>query len=543
MAGGAEVDGSAAGGSAASGPETAAGAGSGGGTVGDATTRGSTDSEGQTGGTQAGKPTTTTDGTATVPAGDATSADDTAAGAKTGEAATDETGAGEDGIPEPSSSLIEKAGEMAAEVSRRFSNWFGTEADKADALAISTVSYRLLGPRAGEATISGRAPLGLEVRLAIDGTDVGITRAGENGRFLYEATYWLSPGPHTATAEAVDSAGRTVLETEFSFDRERQQADDAVVADADAGGKTAAPGEADGSGSAAGAGTARPVPSADGFAIRSILYESLGQKRGRVTVSGSGAPDADVRVVIDDDDIGMTRSDATGAWVLDSDYWVRPGTHGVRAELLAPNGDTIAGLDQEFRREAAMADAGAAGGSLASADDAAGSPALTGESQKADGEAAASDAPLEIAGATTSARQLRKPGRKSFKRRTLKAGTVAAARRHASRRATRAGWSQKRRRAAAVAARHSTHKTVRILRGTKREVVRVPVGRRLWSRRHGFLSEGGRRYHRVRRGDTLWGIARRYYGRGSRYPRIYGANRRRIRNPDLIYPRQRLLIP
>ncbi|MDU3351963.1 MAG: LysM peptidoglycan-binding domain-containing protein, partial [Clostridium sp.] len=44
-------------------------------------------------------------------------------------------------------------------------------------------------------------------------------------------------------------------------------------------------------------------------------------------------------------------------------------------------------------------------------------------------------------------------------------------------------------------------------------------------------------------GDTLWGIATRYYGNGAQYPKIYNANRNIISNPNLIYPGQRLVIP
>jgi colicin import membrane protein len=47
----------------------------------------------------------------------------------------------------------------------------------------------------------------------------------------------------------------------------------------------------------------------------------------------------------------------------------------------------------------------------------------------------------------------------------------------------------------------------------------------------------------VRRGDSLWRIARRHYGRGSKFRRIYRANRRKIRNPDLIFPCQRFRVP
>ena len=48
-------------------------------------------------------------------------------------------------------------------------------------------------------------------------------------------------------------------------------------------------------------------------------------------------------------------------------------------------------------------------------------------------------------------------------------------------------------------------------------------------------------YHVVVRGDTLWGIAKRYYGNGNRYPEIAKANN--IANPDIIYVGQKLLIP
>ena len=40
----------------------------------------------------------------------------------------------------------------------------------------------------------------------------------------------------------------------------------------------------------------------------------------------------------------------------------------------------------------------------------------------------------------------------------------------------------------------------------------------------------------IRRGDNLWRIARRNYGRGIRYEAIFAANRDRIRNPHRIYP-------
>jgi nucleoid-associated protein YgaU len=44
-------------------------------------------------------------------------------------------------------------------------------------------------------------------------------------------------------------------------------------------------------------------------------------------------------------------------------------------------------------------------------------------------------------------------------------------------------------------------------------------------------------------GDTLWLISAKHYGRGWLFLRIYWANRRKIRDPDVIYPCERLFVP
>ena len=50
-------------------------------------------------------------------------------------------------------------------------------------------------------------------------------------------------------------------------------------------------------------------------------------------------------------------------------------------------------------------------------------------------------------------------------------------------------------------------------------------------------------YYVIKSGDTLSRIAANYYGDGSLYPRIFEANREVIKNPDLIYPGQKIRIP
>lgn len=51
------------------------------------------------------------------------------------------------------------------------------------------------------------------------------------------------------------------------------------------------------------------------------------------------------------------------------------------------------------------------------------------------------------------------------------------------------------------------------------------------------------RRYTVVRGDCLWKIAQRFYGKGTLWPRIYDANRNQIKKPDLIYPGQVFVIP
>jgi hypothetical protein len=59
------------------------------------------------------------------------------------------------------------------------------------------------------------------------------------------------------------------------------------------------------------------------------------------------------------------------------------------------------------------------------------------------------------------------------------------------------------------------------------------------------VQKGARRarVYTVRRGDTLWDIAEYYLGGGWRYRAIVRENRRKIRDPHWIYPRQEFTIP
>ncbi|HHW75960.1 MAG TPA: peptidoglycan-binding protein LysM [Xanthomonadaceae bacterium] len=50
-------------------------------------------------------------------------------------------------------------------------------------------------------------------------------------------------------------------------------------------------------------------------------------------------------------------------------------------------------------------------------------------------------------------------------------------------------------------------------------------------------------YYVIQKGDTLSAIAKKFLGNASAYPKLFEANREVIKDPDLIYPGQKIRIP
>jgi nucleoid-associated protein YgaU len=51
------------------------------------------------------------------------------------------------------------------------------------------------------------------------------------------------------------------------------------------------------------------------------------------------------------------------------------------------------------------------------------------------------------------------------------------------------------------------------------------------------------RTYEVKSGDSLSKIAQKHYGNGNLWRKIYEANRDQIKDPDVIHPGQKLIIP
>lgn len=50
-------------------------------------------------------------------------------------------------------------------------------------------------------------------------------------------------------------------------------------------------------------------------------------------------------------------------------------------------------------------------------------------------------------------------------------------------------------------------------------------------------------FYEIKKGDTLWAIAKAHYGDGNKYNKIFEANKEVIKDPDLIFPGQKIRIP
>jgi murein DD-endopeptidase MepM/ murein hydrolase activator NlpD len=79
-----------------------------------------------------------------------------------------------------------------------------------------------------------------------------------------------------------------------------------------------------------------------------------------------------------------------------------------------------------------------------------------------------------------------------------------------------------------------------------------PAGMRGWSDPKKYFSEPlpqeqqqtqQPHIYEVIPGDSLWKIAEKFYGNGAKWRLIYEANKDKIKNPNLIYPYQKLIIP
>lgn len=330
----------------------------------------------------------------------------------------------------------------------------------------------------GNAVLAGRADPKAIIVLYANGQEIARTQANENGEWVVALEKPLAPGEYELMVVTASPDGSRQVESRerlaVSVPKTADEPPMVALIAPDAPTKVLQQPEApSGQATAAGTPATTAAPAATGpdattaptTSTGPLAVATVAKDQGRLTVSGTAAPDATVRVYFDDALIGETKAGSDGAWTLSATHDAGPGDHRVRVDQVAPADGTVTA-----RAEVPFEVLGAADIAAAEANQ---TPADATDASVASGATAPAPAaePAPAGGTQTAAAPA--------------AGTADA----------------------------------------------------------GKAAEAKRTSIRIRRGDDLWSIAERLYGSGERYTAIYRANRKQIRDPDLIYPGQVFVLP
>lgn len=251
-------------------------------------------------------------------------------------------------------------------------------------------------------------------------------------------------------------------------------------------------------------GTAEQAPDVQ----QQVVVEAVEIEGGTVFVAGSAAPGSTVRVYANDILLGDARASEAGRFLVEANRELPVGDYLIRADLLDANGAVLARAAVPFQREPGETIAAVAPSAAAPAQEPQGGqdePAATGSPAAPAGQEArqrgqTDDAPQQDVSGTTNDQAAAEPDD------TVPAGEEAAP-------------------APDMEVSIASDPAATAAEATAPALERV----------NGSVI--------IRRGDSLWRISRRVYGRGVRYSTIYLANQDQIRDPDMIWPGQVFAVP
>lgn len=358
----------------------------------------------------------------------------------------------------------------------------------------------------GASVVAGRSRPGAEVEMLRDGQPFARTKADDAGNFALVPPV-LAPGSHEITLrstapDGATAAGRASAVVVVAQDHRTKPLvavtapgrPTAVLslpdtASKDSAANDAAPGKAEAKAEAKTGAKIGTKPPASPPPVKVVGVDA--EAGGRLYVTAQGAPKADLRLYLNDTLVAPGQAGPDGRVAFTIGRGVTPGDYRVRVDQVDPASGAV-----KTRAETAFAvppnlGPAPAGGSAR--------PAPAREAPRGTSAAAVAPAPVpeRVAGAEV-AQGTTGPGAKE------QGAKEQEAKEHGS-----AGQGSVEQEAAAPGA------------------VFVP----------------GISTAKVIRGDNLWSISRRAYGRGLRYTVIFDANQGQIRDPNRIYPGQVFVLP
>jgi len=406
----------------------------------------------------------------------------------------------------------------------------------------------------GSIVIAGKAPGGANVEVLAGSKVIGQAVAGSEGDFAVVVADPLAPGSYQIVLRATDEANAIAMSAETAVVSIPEKPDGQVLALVEQPGQpsklitvpepmtakpveqaevepqkpaetaaapaatpkpaepeapAAAPAQSEVKPAEVAVAKPEPVQSAPTPALDlRVEVKAIEIEGKKVFVAGVATPKKPVRAYANELMLGEARSSETGEFLIEALVDLPVGDYIVRADLLADDGDKVLMRAQvPFRREAGEAVAAVAPEPKPAAPTAPSqqpAPATSGASTEPPAQAAA-PAPAQTAAQPSSAAE------------TASSPAVSAA-------------TQPSAEAAAQTSAEPAAKPEQQASAEPPSVTAAPL-----------QSVDGAVI--IRRGDTLWRISRRVYGRGVRYSTIYLANQSQISDPDRIWPGQVFSVP
>ncbi len=415
----------------------------------------------------------------------------------------------------------------------------------------------------GELIAAGRAEPGWTVTLESGDLVIGKAVADKNGEWVLQPEKPLPEGEHSLSLQATDEKGERSVMGSQRVAMSIAGRTKPLVALSDEGKPTQiiqkpeesppAAAKPEEERTVAATGEAKPSqplnegndqPPASDAAVKPdkaepVLFDAidyeLSSKGGTIFINGRAAPNAKVQIYVNNAFAGETRAGTDGAWSFSAPYDLPRGSHAIRGDHVdAATGRVLARAEVSFEQTEAEEKA----------------PPVTMAEEKSPPTAAAEEkAPPvtvaeEKAPPTAAAEEKAPPITLSEETSRTRQETASVDPRDD--RATRPSEPDRNGRPeTSSAASPSLKDNVVAARPERTREARgeaAPAPKRT-APKSKSAGHSACRSVTVRRGDTLWHIAERCYGSGYRYTKIFRSNKDQIRDPDLIYPNQRFVIP
>ncbi len=366
----------------------------------------------------------------------------------------------------------------------------------------------------GEAVIAGRTAPGASVELLQDGKVHDQTVADSSGAFVFVPKP-LPPGSYNLTLRTTGPDGKATVSkgsVAVTLSAAKEQKPVAALAPPQAAPK--APPIV----------LAKPVVNTE-TRVQIDVVEAEGE--GRLHVSGRSAPGATVRLYLNDAYIATATASPDGRVGFSIRSGVKAGEYRIRLDHVDPSGNVLSRIETPFSAPVTVAET---------------KPSVPVETAQGRLDTSASSAVSPEKPSQQASVAEKKPSPSTISP-SVSANVAAAP--PASEQSGQQLATSQRESASAPAIQTSprlpaaseTAAQPRPTPDAKPSMAAGPMDQR------GVVVVPSINTKVVVRGDNLWRISQATYGHGKRYTVIFSANRKLIRNPNLIYPDQIFVLP